>query len=235
MIVISLILTLLLPADARERSLAEQEIKKVIEQFVSSKLTAQLSAGQEFSVEFRNVPVHVSVSVKGATLRVVDKGSMPLRNTALLPVEVVQNGRVEHTFLVSVKIRRFGKVLIASDKIEKGQSGDSISARTEQVETTMLTEDVIADKEKLAGKRAKRIVKAGSVLTESMFEGVPTITQGSPVTLSVKSNSVVIGVQAIAREDGAKGDIIAVQRVGSGNRYAARVVDEKTVELVSQK
>lgn len=235
MIVISVILTLLFPADAQERLLAEQEIKKAIEQFIDSKLTVQLNAEEGFSVEFRNVPVNVSVAAKGATLRVADKGSMPLRNNALLPVEVVQNGRVEHTLLVSVRIRRFGKVLIASDKIEKGQSGDSISARTEQVETTMLTDDIIADKGKLTGKRAKRIIKAGSVLTESMFEGVPTITQGSPVTLSVKSNSVMIGVQAIAREDGAKGDIIAVQRVGSGNRYTARVVDEKTVELVSQK
>ncbi|MBX2989603.1 MAG: flagellar basal body P-ring formation protein FlgA [Bacteroidetes bacterium] len=207
----------------------------MIEQFIGSKLAAQSSAEVEFAVEFRKVPVNGSVTLKGATFRVADKGSMLLRKNVLLPIEVVQNGRVEHTFLVSVKIRRFGKVMIASDKIEKGQSGDSIAARREEVETTMLSEDVITDPKKLVGKRAKRIINAGSVLTESMFEGIPTITQGSPVTLSVKSNSIVIGVQAIAREDGAKGDIIKVQKTGSGNRFTARVVDEKNVELVSHK
>lgn len=214
------------------RIVDEQEIKKVVEQFVYSKLD---TSKEKISIEYRSVPSKVLNIPKEATLRVVAEQHTDLRNGVLLPVEVSCNDRVEHTFLVSLKIRRYARVLIASAKIEKRDLGELIAATEEMMETTTLPPDVITNHDKLKGRRAKRIVKQGTVLTESMFEKIPTVSQGSTVTLLVKTKSVVIKAKAIVREDGGTGDIVEVQKAGTGDRFKARVVDEHTVEMLVQK
>lgn len=214
------------------RNVDETEIKKTVEEFLFAKLD---TSKEKLSIEYRSLPSKVLNVPKDATLRVVVDQHTDLRNGVMLPVEVSYKNHVEHTFLVSLKIRRYAQVLIASARIEKREPGEMIAATEETIETTALPSDVITNHEMLKHKRAKRMVKQGAVLTESMFESVPIVNQGSTVTLLVKTNNVVIRMQAIVREDGGLGDIVSVQKAGTSERFKARVVNEQTVEMIAQK
>jgi flagella basal body P-ring formation protein FlgA len=219
---------------ATTRNLEEREVRLAVEQFVNAKLASLDGTKETFSIEFRSVPRRILDIPRHATLRVVDDVRKELRNNVMLPVEVVSNGRVGHVFFVTVKIRRFGDVLVAPETIEKNRHGDSLTVEEAHVETTSLPADLMTDRTKLLGKRAKRIITKGSVLTESMFEPLPTVFQGSPVTLILKVNGVLITTSAVVREDGLTGDFVLVQKAGAGDRFKARVLDGHTVELITQ-
>lgn len=213
------------------RNIDEQEIKKVVEQFVYSRLD---TSKEKCSIEYRSVPSKVLNVPKDATLCVVVDQHTELRNGIMLSVEVSSREHVEHTFLVSLRIRRYARVLVASAKVEKREAGNLIAVNDEMMETTTLPSDVVTNREAIKDKRAKRMIKQGAVLMESMFERVPIVNQGSAVTLLVKANGIVIKTQAIVRQDGATGDIVAVQKMGSGEKLKARVIDEHTVEMSVQ-
>ncbi len=214
------------------RSVSADEIRQLVDRFVYTKLD---SAKNAVTIEYRSLPTRVLNVSERAQLRVVSDPTVVLRNGVMLPVEVYYGNHVEHTFIVSLRIRTYGSVVRASDNIEKGESGQRITVIDEMVETTTLPDDFIADSQNLVGKRTKRMLRKNAVLVESMFESIPLINQGDAITLLVRNNNVVIKARAVAREDGASGDVVMVEKVGSRERLKARVLDKFTVELIAQK
>jgi flagella basal body P-ring formation protein FlgA len=212
------------------RTVTAEEIRVVVDRFVYGKL----GRAGETAIEYRSVPTRVLNVPLNAQLRVVADPTLRLRDGVMLPVEVYHDNRVEHTFIVSIKIRTYGTVLRASVNVDKGKGGEAIAAAEATTETTTLPGDVITDSSVLAGKRTKRMIRQGAVLTESMFENIPLVNQGDLVTLLVRTNSVLIKARAVAREDGGSGDVVLVEKEGSRDRLKARILDRFTVELIAQ-
>lgn len=213
------------------RTVKESEIKEVVRTFVASRFE---ESDAHYAIEYRNLPTILLNVPQGATLQVAVSPETEMRGIVLVPIEVFANGRVEHTFIVTIKVRTFEQVLMASDKIDKHDNADEIAATEERIETTGIATEPIKSYSLLRGKRAKQFVAKGTVLTERMFEKIPLVNQGSTVTLIMKSNNVVVKALAIAREDGSSGDVVLVQKQGSGDKLKARVVDAQTVELIAQ-
>lgn len=213
------------------RSVEEDEIKSVVQQYVQSRLG---SSSQEVRVEFRSIPNRILNIPKDARLHVVTESVPDLQGNVILPVEVVHADRVVHTFLVSLRVRTFGQVLVAAETMGKHQQGSAIPVVIEQRETTTLPPDVLTSPEQLQGKRTRQFIRRGAVLRQSMFESQPLIRQGSVVTLVVKTGAVLVRTAAIVREDGLAGDRIRVQKLGSHEVFSARVVDAETVELTNE-
>jgi flagella basal body P-ring formation protein FlgA len=213
------------------RNVKEGEIKDVIRKFVASRFE---DSDAHYAIEYRNMPTKLLNVPRTSTLQVAASLESEMRGIVLVPIEVFANGRVEHTFIVTIKVRTFEHVLLASEKIEKHEGAEEIAATEERIETTGLARDPIKSYAGLKGRRAKQIIGRGAVLTANMFERIPLVNQGSTVTLIMKSNNVVVTAQAIAREDGGSGDIVLVQKEGSGDKLKARVIDAKTVELLAQ-
>ena len=214
------------------RSVSADEIRQLVDRFVYTKLD---SAKNAVTIEYRSLPTRVLNVSERAQLRVVSDPTVVLRNGVMLPVEVYYGNHVEHTFIVSLRIRTYGRVVRAADNIEKGEAGERITVIDEMVETTTLPDDFIADSQNLVGMRTKRMLRKGAVLVESMFESIPLINQGDAITLLVRNNNVVIKARAVACEDGASGDVVMVEKVGSRERLKASVLDKFTVELIAQK
>ena len=51
------------------------------------------------------------------------------------------------------------------------------------------------------------------------------------MTSIYRSKGLQITAQAIAQEDGAKGQLIKVENTKSGKKFGARVIDAETVEV----
>ena len=147
-------------------------------------------------------------------------------------VDVTTEGKVERRLAVLVTVRTFGSVLVTSKQLERHAIVGIGDARVETLETTTLPKDVLGAPEQLANMRTKRIIGEGSVLTESLFEQLPVVGQGEIVKLKVRSKSVLLTLQAVAKEDGRQGSLITVQKVGSHDRIRARVIGPGTVEIV---
>lgn len=213
------------------RSIEQEEIRRVVEQYVHQCLAPMQ---QEVRIEFRSMPTRVANIARDARLQVGEVAASRLRGNVLVPVEVFRENRVEHTFLVSLRVRTFGRVLVAAQRIEKQARAESIPLVVEERETTLLPPDVLTTRELLAGMQTRQIIQRGAVLRAGMFEPIPTVRQGSIVTLLTRAGSVTVRTQAIVRDDARSGERVRVQKAGSHEILTARVIDEQTVELIHE-
>lgn len=218
-------------SQARVPLLRSETVREAVNRFIMDRCDG---SGDEVRVEFRSVPDSIPVGTSAYTLRVDDGGVHQLRGRATLLVDVLAEGRVDRRLVVSVTVRRFGSVLVASKQVERHATVGPKDVRLETMETTMLPEGVLGSTEGLSNLRTRRIINAGSVLTEALFEQLPIVAQGDIVKLVVRTKSVVLSLKGIAKEDGIQGSVIAVQKMGSHDRIKARVVAAGTVEVVAE-
>jgi flagella basal body P-ring formation protein FlgA len=211
------------------RMVLMEEIKQMVTQYIHA---AGPPSADEVVVEFRSVPVDISVSREKYELRVATDGLPVLRGNVSLPVEVVCGGATEKRFVVSVKIRRFGNVLFAAKQLSRHAQVGEEDILVQKAETTTLPADILRQPGQLQGKRTSRIVSNGSVICGSMLEAPPLVTPEDRVNLIVRTKSVTVSVDAVAKEDGRLGEIVTVERRGVRGRLKAKVVNEKTVVLV---
>ncbi len=78
--------------------------------------------------------------------------------------------------------------------------------------------------------RLKRSMKPGQIITRRDIELYPIVKRGSSVVVEFKSGSVILQFSAIASQDGAKNDIITIQKK-DGRRIKARVIAAGRVEI----
>jgi flagella basal body P-ring formation protein FlgA len=206
-----------------------------IERFVSDYVAERLSAEQEpYEIEFRTVPESFELNASEYTLHINPDRGVSFRGNISLPVDVVADGRTNRRLIVSLRVRRYGEVFIASGSIPRHADIDPDQLVRLTVETTMLPDDLVTKREQIAGKRSNRNINEGVILRESMLETAPMIHSGDPVTLEVRRGSVTVTTAAVARGDGAAGDIIQVQRAGTHERLRARVINNRKVVLVNE-
>lgn len=212
------------------RTAEAPELQHVVRTYILSHIDTTVAS---VDVEFRSLPTRVINIPEGGGLRVVHTPYKRLRGNVILPVEVFSPLRVEHTFLVSVRVREYRRALRATAQVEKGTAAERIAVSTDRIESTNSSGEVLTSPAQLGGFRTKRVITAGTVITRDMLEPVPLVNQGSLVKLIVRAGSVVITTSAVVKEDGCAGAIVLVQKKGTGERLKARVVDEETVELLT--
>jgi flagellar basal body P-ring formation protein FlgA len=202
--------------------------ERVVEQYIRARLP---KTATEVAVEFRNVPDGLQVEGYEYALRVSESTASELKGNISLPVEIVVAGRVEHQCIVSIKVRTFDSVLVAARQLGRHESITSGDIRPERVETTALKGVPLRSVADLVGLRTKRIVRAGSVLTNEITQTIPDVLQGSAVKLIVKGKNFCFSVDAVAKDDGVKGQLVTVQRAGSSARVQATVMNQNSVEM----
>jgi flagella basal body P-ring formation protein FlgA len=206
-------------------------IERTVEEFVRSRVA---NPAEEMSIEFRSVPDSLVAQGSGYSLRIAESGTVALAGNASYTVEVVRNGTRENQCIVSIKVRTFDTVLVSTRQLGQHERITSQDVRRERIETTALRAVALTSVAELVGLRTKRILNAGSVLTGELTQAVPDIIRGASVTLIVKGKNFRFSVNAVAREDGMKGEQLTVQRTGSGARFQATVLDTRTVEMTIQ-
>lgn len=211
--------------------LQPEVLKRTVEEFIRQSYS---DSPEEVVVEFRNLPAVPIVLSDTPSLRVVPGARLFPRGALTLPVEIIVGGKVVHRLAVSVNVRTYGEVLVATAQIAKHALLLESDFRRQRVETTHAPADRLAHDDDLTGMRAARIIAAGSILCRSMLEPKPAILRDQLINLEVRSGSVFIAAPAIAREDGYAGNMVEVQRVHSRERLKARVVNGTTARIEFQ-
>jgi flagella basal body P-ring formation protein FlgA len=199
---------------------------------------AVLEAARAFfgGEDVRLDPVRIPspIALHGGEARLLAPGVDPSTFGGTLRLALVeQSGSGQrHLAWVTVAVRRFDTVLVATRRLELHEAPGAEDIREERRETTLLGRGVLSERPWLQGKRTRRTVGEGSVLFESMFEPEPAVLHGQQLTLRVRAGSVTLSLPVVARQDGRVGEIISVQKVGSSERVMATVAGERMVEIV---
>lgn len=229
-LIISISLLTLLVASASAQTVSADEIRSAVRTYVQSQIGPN---EEDVNIEFRSTVSPVPVP-PGPTKVLVGAGDgRPLRGNVSIPVDVMAKDSVIRRLLISIRLRTYGTVLVATRQLDRGaelSDGDVIQQRAE---TSALPEDCLANSSSLKGMQTARIITAGSVLRESNFVPIPIIRQGDRVSVTVRSGRILLRSEAIAKESGGKGNMISVQVAGKTERLRARIVAPGTVELTA--
>jgi flagella basal body P-ring formation protein FlgA len=183
-------------------------------------------------IEYRSVPRELSRIASNASVRIVDEPRASYRGIVNLPVEVTSPAGPGRRYILSVRVRTFESVAVASALIGKHTTLAPEQVVMQTIETTQLSGTPVTDAVAMAGMRTKQIIGGGSVITGSMLEPLPLIASGAPVRVRVHSDNVTLSAPGIAKTDGWKGSVIPVE-VSTGRQHLkAKVVDAQNVEVI---
>ncbi len=203
------------------------DFQQLIDQYLKENLHTD---GVETEYSFRSLPNEIILPKGEYSIRVAQTQPLLKKGYSGIPVEIVNDGKVERVVLCSVFIRTFENVFVAIRPFEKNEEIDASFLVVSRIETTNMN-DAITAMMPLAGLRTKRMVKENSVLQRSFIEEIPAVKRDQAVSLLVKANNLTIGSSGIAKEDGLIGEEILVQRVGTRETVRAKVVGQSIVEI----
>jgi flagellar basal body P-ring formation protein FlgA len=204
------------------------EVDRLVRYAVEESVRGRLQLPQDdVAIEFRSVPTVPWID--GMAIRVDVEQTPRLLGNVSLPLEVESNGVVVRRTMVSIKVRVFGERLVALHTLQRHDELSEGDSELRRMEITGLPQDGLESLEKTQGTRASRMIREGSVITESALEPVPLVRANRPVTIVARVGNVTVSLRGIAKEDGCKGDRILVEKADSRERLKVQVVGASTV------
>ncbi|MFQ6039340.1 MAG: flagellar basal body P-ring formation chaperone FlgA [Candidatus Poribacteria bacterium] len=193
------------------------------------------------SIELAAMPVKLTIPDGEVSFRIPrgQETKIRLSQYTSIPIQIILNGKIYRTLILSLKVKSFKKVVVAAKAIPKDKHfGEtdicmeerdiipSLSSRTGPIPGS-----VFVKKSDVYGKRAKRRISRGEILTSGMIETPPLIYRGDKVIILVKSPHLKVTTLGMAREDGYEGKIIRVENISSKKIITAKVINEKLVRV----
>lgn len=132
---------------------------------------------------------------------------------------------------VRFRVRRYARVVVAAEKILRHDLLTADRLAMERLEVTNLIERPLRDFDELAGMRAKRNLRMGTILTAAAVEPFPDVESGHRVTVIYDDGRCRITTAGVALQSGVTGNYVKVKNESSGKIIVAKVVDESTVAI----
>jgi len=210
-------------------TISQNEIQQVITHYVTDYLD---TASNEIVIEFRSVPESVIIEKSNYSLSVSSSVNIPSKGYAGIPVQIYTNGKLIRTVICSAMIRRFEDVCVITRDLEKNDVIQPFDIKIQRMETTNFDNDVIISLISAVNTRTKRMIKANTVLKNSMIEEIPAVNYNDKVVVVVKTKNLSIAASGTARQEGKIGEEVRIQREGSREFLSAKVVGKQTVEII---
>lgn len=150
---------------------------------------------------------------------------------ANLAVIVRVNDRVERNISVPVEVEALADTVVVLRALERGDVIGPNDVTVQRRDISTLTGRVYRSADEVIGKRARMPVRANLPLRGDQLEKVPLVKSGQLVTILVENQTMRLTATGKARSNGAEGDIVMVQNLGSLKEVPARVVDSGTVQV----
>lgn len=150
---------------------------------------------------------------------------------ANLAVIVRVNDRVERNISVPVEVEALGDAVVVLRALERGDVIGPNDVTVQRRDISTLTGRVYRSADEVIGKRARMPVRVNMPLRGDQLEKVPLVKSGQLVTILVENQVMRLTATGKARGNGAEGDIVMVQNLGSLKEVPARVIDAGTVQV----
>ena len=146
-------------------------------------------------------------------------------------VLIVVNGDVVKKVTVAAFIEVWNDVVLAAKPLGKYQTIESHHIRVVKMNLARVPANAILDRKQVLGSRTNRNIAANCILRNDQIELPPIIKRGDVIQVVAESRHMKISLQALAKENGAKGELIRVQNIRSKKTIYAQVVDGQTVQV----
>jgi len=129
------------------------------------------------------------------------------------------------------KVSVFDNVVVASRPLGRGGVLGAADVELRREDLTGLSGGYFSQVAEVTGMELRRSVRVGTVLNRSMLKAPVLIRRGEKVTITADNGSVAVRMEGKALSAGAKGDVITVQNLSSGQRVEAEVVAPGRVKV----
>lgn len=146
-------------------------------------------------------------------------------------VEVSRGGESVDRGQVRLRISKFADVLVAVDKVGRYDHLSEDQFAVVFSDITNLNERPISLVSELEGKRARRNLRRGTLLTTGAIEAIPDVEPGGDVIIAFTDDWGSITVPGRAMEAGWIGTLMRVKNLATGKVVRAKVTSGGSVEV----
>ena len=211
--------------------LAPVELNKTIEKKVSYELAPQIKKySNDFNIAIIGTPSEkiITNETQAPKIEVINPSSSFLANSYRKVIVKNSKNQVLKTFGVSVRVKIFKEVLIATNNIPFNQEINSSNSALERVDITRNLTNYST--KTLNGTIAKRNIIKGSIISSDYIKEKSAVFKNSLVDIKFQSSKgLEIKLQGIALKEGAIGDTILVKSDKYNKVYNAKVKSSNEV------
>lgn len=148
--------------------------------------------------------------------------------------EIFADGKFSDMTNLTGRFFVLGEVYVPAKDISKGEVITEDMLELKSMRTNRLKDDDIVTLDKLLGQQARKKLKKNKVVNEREIGALIIVKKGTLITSVYRSKGLQITAQAIALEDGAKGQNIEVENTKSKKKFVAKVIDADVVEIATE-
>ncbi len=209
--------------------LAETELREIFMEVIKENLQRQV---EEIAItDFSSRPSMLAIPAGRVDFRVngsVDSET-PGKKTLTVTISVGDENCGEVT--MSGDLHFWGTVVILSRNSARRTILAREDIQTDFRDISMLGDDLITDPDFAVGKKLKKTLRKGALLSSSLLENPQIVKRGDRVTIMARSDGLQVTAPGEAKNSGAAGDMVRVKNIMSRRVVQARVVDEGLVEI----
>lgn len=145
--------------------------------------------------------------------------------------EIFADGEPQGATTLTGKFYTLAEAYVPAVEIAKGSEITADKLKVVSMRRNRIKDMHITAADKLVGREAKKTLKPGRPVTERDIGEIVVVKKGAVVTSVYRAKGLQITAQAVALEDGAKGQSIELENSKSHKKFTAKVVDTETVEI----
>jgi flagella basal body P-ring formation protein FlgA len=205
---------------------------KKIAQVLKSHL-ASVSSWREEELEIRSIPNLDSIVVPEGEIELRVTGTSVPANfgNALIPLEVIFEGKVFRTFWVKADVRIRAQVLQLTRPVGFGRALREEDLRVVRSDIENPRATYLRDPSGAAGLTARRPLSTGELLKQDMLNENFLVQSGETVRLSMESGTFRVAILAHALQNGRLGDRIKVRNTDSNRAITVVVTGRGEVKV----
>ncbi|RNC67261.1 MAG: flagella basal body P-ring formation protein FlgA [Desulfuromonadales bacterium] len=207
---------------------SEARLREAVAEFVRQK-TASL--GVETSIKRIGSMGDLKLPAGEISFEVAAPAQWEGWGRANLAVIVRVNDRVERNIPVAVEVDALADTVVTLRSLERGDVIGAADVAVQKRDISGAAGKVFRSVDEVVGKRAKNAIRANTPLRGANLERVPLVKSGQLVTIIAENQTMRLTATGKARGNGAEGDIVMVQNLGSLKELPGRVIDAGTVQV----
>lgn len=214
---------------AAGKPLAEQELREIFIEVFKAHLPGRVAdvAVNDFSCR----PRTLAIPEGSLDYRIVGSVESDTPGKKNLIVEILVNSEKKGEVSMSGDLRFQGTVVLLSRNMFRRSILTASDIKTEFRDISMLGEDLVTNPDFAVGKKLKKTLRQGAILSAGLLENPQIIKRGDRVTIMAKSGGLQVTAPGEAKNGGALGDMVKVKNMMSRRVVQARVIDQGLVEV----
>ena len=205
-----------------------ETVRQAVRSYISSQ--SPWTAGQ---VKIRKIRMSHPVHLPPGEMRIQVQAPKHTDWLGAIPFSVKfwVKGQLVSKLTVPATIEVWSDVLMAAKPLGRGQPVTPDCIKIVRMNLSRAPANAILSKEQALGRRVNRSIAANSILRDDQIEIPPAVRRGDLVQVVAQSADMKISIKGVAKQDGARGDVIRVVNTRSKRIIYAQVLDNQTVQV----